>query len=168
MPLISIFKSAYQGQTLKLRFADFTLFIKELAEGVYLTDTLNLSSMLNLPSSCELFLFPQDETWISSYGVADNHHQVLDHVGRRLAEDARWFVISMTPIFRENEPAEGGWRWAKHGEYIGTRIPQADYLVDEPHIDMIYVFYIIQIPVDQHQQPLVDAALLHEGWSIES
>lgn len=85
-----------------------------------------------------------------NYGVADNASQVLDyydHLYDRHSDymNNRNFVVLMTPIFREDEPEDGGWRWHKWGQYIGDFIPQCEYLYDEQGIDYVWVFEILEI-----------------------
>ena len=53
-----------------------------------------------------------------NYGVADNASQVLDYYDHLYERHSyymnnRNFVILMTPIFREDQPKYGGWRWHK-------------------------------------------------------
>lgn len=84
------------------------------------------------------------------YGVADNASQILDYYERLLAEygdymNSRKFIITMSPIFRENQPENGGWRWHKWGQYIGDFKQQHEYLYDEKGIDYVWVFTILEI-----------------------
>jgi hypothetical protein len=55
------------------------------------------------------------------------------------------FVILLTPIFREDQPDYGGWRWHKLGPYIGVHNIKCEYLYDEKGIDYIYVFSILEV-----------------------
>lgn len=89
------------------------------------------------------FGFPPgyDDDYIS--GVADNIQQIIDH-HPEVNEPDREFVITMTPIIAREQPAEGGWRWHKWGEYIGTQDPQCEYLRDEPVIEKVYVYHIYE------------------------
>lgn len=81
------------------------------------------------------------ETRPQLYGVCDDWEQI---VGRwpELETDPRPFVLTLTPIIREEEPESGGWRWHKWGLYIGRHEPQHEYLYDETKIDKVYVFSI--------------------------
>ena len=84
------------------------------------------------------------------YGVADNASQVLDYYEHLLKEHGdymndRKFIIQMTPIFRENQPECGGWRWHKWGMYIGEFEPKRKYLYDEQGIDYVWVFNILEV-----------------------
>lgn len=80
-----------------------------------------------------------------SYGVADSHEQIIERWGDRLQGDPRPFAVFLTPIIREEEPAEGGWRWHKWGDYIGTQAPEHEYLYNDTHIDKVYVFRIYEL-----------------------
>ena len=77
------------------------------------------------------------------YGVCDNHEQVLEAVPE-LNDPNRNFVLMLTPVKRENQPESGGWRWHKWGDYIGTQEPRHEYLYDEKHIDMVFVYHIYE------------------------
>ena len=85
-----------------------------------------------------------------NYGVADNASQVLDYYENYLLTNYsdymndRKFIITMTPIFKEDQPEYGGWRWHKWGQYIGDFIPQCEYLYDEQGIDYVWVFTILE------------------------
>ena len=65
------------------------------------------------------------------YGVADNIEQIKEKY-KEWIEKSDW-VIEVTYIFQDKEKAglDGGWRWHKWGEYIGTLEPQCEYLDDE-------------------------------------
>lgn len=84
------------------------------------------------------------------YGVADNASQVLDYYEHLLTQygdymNNRKFIITMTPIFREDEPEDGGWRWHKWGQYIGEFEHKCEYLYDEQGIDYVWVFTILEV-----------------------
>ena len=84
------------------------------------------------------------------YGVSDNASQVLDYYEHLLTQDSdymngRKFIITMTPVFRDNQPEDGGWRWHKWGQYIGEFEPQCEYLYDEQGIDYVWIFKILEI-----------------------
>lgn len=46
----------------------------------------------------------------------------------------------LTRLLKSEESSDGGWRWHKWGEYIGTHKPQCEYLHDEPEIEEVWVF----------------------------
>jgi len=48
-------------------------------------------------------------------------------------------------IRKDLEPTDGGWRWHKWGEYIGTQNPQMEYIHDEPEIEKVYVYHIYEL-----------------------
>lgn len=82
---------------------------------------------------------------LKSYGVCDGVVDILNHpqYSEVLSDRNRVFTIFLNEIRREHE-GPGGWRWEKNGDYIGTRTPQRDYLYDEPDIESVYVFHIIE------------------------
>ena len=84
------------------------------------------------------------------YGVADNASQVLDYYEHLLRQhrdymNSRKFIITMTPIFREDQDKDGGWRWHKWGVYIGEFEHKCEYLYDEQGIDYVWVFNILEV-----------------------
>lgn len=85
------------------------------------------------------------DAYPSEGGVCDTPEQVLAHIPL-LVTDPRRFIVFFTPIRKRDQPAEGGWRWHKWGEYIGTQ-PSAgcEYLYDEPHIDEVLVYHIVEV-----------------------
>jgi hypothetical protein len=86
------------------------------------------------------------DAYPSEYGVCDTPEQVLAHVPLLTTDPRRFIVFFTPPIRKHDQPAEGGWRWHKWGEYIGTQ-PQAEceYLYDEPHIDEVLVYHIVEV-----------------------
>jgi hypothetical protein len=80
----------------------------------------------------------------NDYGVCDSPEQVLAK-WPQLATDPRRFVVLFGEIRKEDQPEQGGWRWHKWGEYIGTKEPQYEYLADEEDIDSVLIFQIVQL-----------------------
>lgn len=88
--------------------------------------------------------------YFRDYGVADNASQVMDFYDNLCCEYADYmnnhkFVILLTPIFREDQPDYGGWRWHKWGQYLGVHDIKCEYLYDEKGIDYVYVFKILEV-----------------------
>jgi hypothetical protein len=88
-------------------------------------------------------LFPYD-SYPSDYGVCDDHTQILAK-WPELETDPAHFIISLSLITRASQPAQGGWRWHKWGDYIGTKTPRCEYLHDEPEIDAVFCFHIMEL-----------------------
>ena len=80
---------------------------------------------------------------IGPYGVCDEYSQILEQCPEIISSE-RKFVITVTPVLKSNQSAEGGWRWEKWGEYIGTKNPQCRYLYDEPEIDSVFAYHIYE------------------------
>lgn len=103
--------------------------------GIYILDDWNdhvLAGHLTDYEAQEMFYI---------YGVCDNASQILD-VYPDIPDD---YVIFMAPIFSDKTEPCSGWRWHKWGPYIGIQEHYHEYLNDEPHVDMIYVFSIRQM-----------------------
>lgn len=110
-----------------------------------------------------------DQYYFKGYGVCDNEDQVY-RMYKWLEQQDDEYCIFLTPIFKEHQPPSGGWRWEKWGSYIGNQKSQADYLYNEPDIDLIYVYSVCKIV----RKPLVyvspcGIALYEErfGWEME-
>jgi len=78
------------------------------------------------------------------YGVCDQWEQITERWPSLLTDERR-FVIALTTVERADQPARGGWRWHKWGEYIGIQEPQYEYLHDEPEIERVYTFAIYEV-----------------------
>jgi hypothetical protein len=77
-------------------------------------------------------------------GVCDHPAQVVER-WPQLETDPRPLIVIFHRVNRHAQPAQGGWRWHKHGKYIGTREPLCEYLYDEPDIESVYTFRIYQL-----------------------
>lgn len=130
--------------------------IKRLEKGVYEIGHHNFEHVLGFHNSYE-YNYPSlryvennndscGSNTFSSYGVCDNWQQVVQTCANLSEDDTNCYVMSVTPVRRSQQEETGGWRWRKWGPYIGTQIPTTEYLYDEPEIELIYCFKIIQIP----------------------
>lgn len=79
----------------------------------------------------------------ADYGVCDHWEQIIER-WPQIVSSPRRFVIGLTEVRREDE-SEGGWRWHKWGEYIGTFEHQREYLYDEVGIDSVWTFEIVEV-----------------------
>lgn len=80
------------------------------------------------------------------HGVCDSWEQIIQ-TWPRLLSDPRPFIIGIAPVYREHQSERQGWRWEKWGKYIGTQRSVADYLYDEPEIDVVHVFHILEVAI---------------------
>ena len=81
---------------------------------------------------------------IQCYGVCDDYKQILKKEPM-LQKSNRKFVISITPIEKNKQESNGGWRWHKWGPYIGKQKPTCEYLYDEPIIEKVYCYHIFEV-----------------------
>lgn len=79
-----------------------------------------------------------------SYGVCDYPQQVAEKFPY-LIDGPERLVMQVTELVGSEQPAQGGWRWHKWGEYIGDQDPQCEYLYDEPEIEKVFVFHIYEL-----------------------
>lgn len=85
-----------------------------------------------------------DEVEISPYGVCDGWEQIIEKWPMIRDDQSKRFIITLTPIIKEQQSPDGGWRWHKWGPYIGKHQQTQEYLYDEPHIDRVYVYHIYE------------------------
>jgi hypothetical protein len=108
-----------------------------IREGVYLITHFGGSDFL-----------PDYDSWgdltTGPYGVCDNFEQVLA-ANPELEDPRRKFVVTLTPVVKASQSPDGGWRWHKWGEYIGTQNRSGcEYLYDEPEIEQVLCFHIYE------------------------
>lgn len=84
------------------------------------------------------------DEWVSS-GVCDNYEQMLECNEKLFSDPNKKYVVGLSTVRRKDQSPEGGWRWHKWGEYIGTQNPQHEYLYDDTHIDTVYCYHIYEI-----------------------
>lgn len=90
-------------------------------------------------------VIPEHDELISSYGVCDTVEQVLERYKSVIDNPNVQIVINVSPITKSSQPSDGGWRWHKWGEYIGTQEPTQEYLYDEEHIDEVLIFHVFAV-----------------------
>jgi len=110
---------------------------KRIRTGVYEIGHFGASNFLR-----EYKHFPEDMA-VGPYGVCDSVEQLLEKCPE-LEKSDRKFLITLTRIHRDSQPAEGGWRWHKWGEYIGAQKPSCEYIHDEPEIKQVFCFHIYE------------------------
>ena len=88
------------------------------------------------------------------YGVCDTAEQFLAHdLGRWIVASRRKFIVSFSRIIKANQSPEGGWRWHKWGEYIGTKKPEYEYIYDEGEdIQEVLCFHVYELMVPIWEQ----------------
>ena len=81
------------------------------------------------------------------YGVCDNYKQIIERDEDAIAciNSDEHFIIVLCKISKATQPADGGWRWHKWGEYIGDQNPMCEYIADEPEIDFVYVYNLYKV-----------------------
>jgi hypothetical protein len=125
---------------------DFKTWFYRLERGVYVCG-LNLNFIVDMLSTQkEVHDYKSREFNANyGYGVADNLSQIKERFAKYWTVPDRQFFLALT-IMRKNEmDSEGGWRWHKWGEYIGTQEPQCEYLYDEPVIKRAVCFHFHEV-----------------------
>lgn len=80
----------------------------------------------------------------NDYGTCDSVEQVYEAYPELLT-DPRHFIIQVREVKKADQPAEQGFLFHKHGEYIGTKSENCEYLYNEPNMDSVLVYHIIQV-----------------------
>lgn len=134
---------------------------EKVQDGIYLSHILNEHSLqmwgitnLKVVRIWNSFIYPYEtlleflqnteEDFRQNYGVCDNVQQVLE-VYPELLADTRKFIVFFEPILKEDQPKNNGWRWHKWGKYIGEQNPEHEYLYDEPNINEVWLYHIVEV-----------------------
>lgn len=80
----------------------------------------------------------------SDYGTCDSFDQVWEAYPDLLT-DPRTFILRVCKVHKDKQSPQGGWRWWKNGVYLGNKSEGYEYLYDEPNIDFIWKFHIVQL-----------------------
>jgi len=80
------------------------------------------------------------------YGVCDNYKQVIEQCRQLQPDDPGLYIMSVTRVRRDEQPADHGWRWHKWGEYIGVHQIDHEYLYDEKDIDEVFCYHVLRVP----------------------
>jgi hypothetical protein len=92
------------------------------------------------PGDC----YPLPSWDLPEYGVCDSPEQWREKYGAIFEADPHHWCIGFTLISKADQSPQGGWRWHKWGEYIGTKTPQYEYIYDEgPEIEQVYCFTML-------------------------
>ncbi|MDX5412855.1 MAG: hypothetical protein LPK02_07385 [Rhodobacterales bacterium] len=95
------------------------------------------------------FAYPELETpegdHIPIYGVCDSVEQFDALFGDTLRAHEHSFIVTFVEIRRADQHPNGGWRYHKWGEYVGTQEPMHEYLYDDKHIDRVFTFHINRV-----------------------
>lgn len=119
---------------------------ERIGHGMYLAGHWNVADMVIGGTRQRWKEEVSERLDIQKCGVCDTPEQAMKHLA--LEDRPEPFFVSFVRIRRADQPLEGGWRWHKWGDYIGTRNPQREYLHDEPEIEEVYTFSVHEMPAD--------------------
>lgn len=140
----SIVPDKISGMVAKINGVDLSKpeeYFEHYATGVYRHDGCKFNFDAFIRNNCENKIV---DDWVK-YGVCDNYEQILEKCKDILDTPNKNYVIGLSTVERATQPANGGWRWHKWGEYIGNQNPEHEYLYDDTHIDKVYCFHIYEI-----------------------
>lgn len=81
---------------------------------------------------------------MKDYGVCDDATQARERF-RFLEKLEEKYIIMLQPIWRSAQSKRGGFRYHKHGPYIGKQKPRHEYLYDDEHIDKVFLFSVTEV-----------------------
>lgn len=114
----------------------------ELEPGIFLSPSFSFQHAI-VGEVEEYFDFGHE---LSPYGVCDCLEQIKEKYAAWFNDEEYKFCVSLTKVEKVEQPPEGGWRWHKWGEYIGTKQPRYEYLYDEgDDIQVVYCYHIYQL-----------------------
>lgn len=83
---------------------------------------------------------------ISAFGICDKVGDVLDKFGKYLNTYDSQYIIELCSISKNSKShIMDSWKWADYGEYIGKQLKTTEILKDEPDIEMVYLFKILEV-----------------------
>lgn len=81
---------------------------------------------------------------LGAYGLCDSPEQFLA-MFPHIEDDDVPRILTFHGIMRKHQPAQGGFRYHKNGNYLGKQRPRHEYLYDDTHIDMICGFHVYRV-----------------------
>lgn len=115
----------------------------EIEKGIYLTPSFSFGNSI-VDKKEDYFEFYNYD--LSPYGVCDTIDQVKERYEKWLNHPDYKFCVSFTKVVKSEQSPQGGWRWHKWGEYIGSKNPKMEYLYDEDEtIQEVYCYHVYQI-----------------------
>lgn len=96
-------------------------------------------------------LLDMDEYPPDNYGIGDTPQQVMAHPALEwVRTDPREFIVVFTEVRREDQPERQGWRFHKHGDYIGVHNVEWEYLAEQDgergeRIDSVVMYHVIHV-----------------------
>ena len=115
-----------------------------VARGIYDHCGHNLDNIIHKGDLVD-YMEQADHEEFPKYGVVDSIEQFMDLFGGAVDVAPEHYAVGFTEVRRADQPLEGGWRWHKWGDYYGVHSPQHEYLHDEPDIESVYTFSVIQL-----------------------
>lgn len=81
-----------------------------------------------------------------AFGVCDKVGDVLDKFEKYLNTYDSQYIIELCSIPKNSKASIGDmWKWADYGEYIGKQLKTTEMLKDEPDIEIVYLFKILEV-----------------------
>lgn len=83
---------------------------------------------------------------IPAFGVCDSAADIHRKFSKYICNKSGNYIIQMCAITRDSKASVGDlWKWADHGEYIGKQTPTTEMIKDEPNIEKVYMFKILEV-----------------------
>lgn len=117
-----------------------------IEDGIFFSPSFNMEHFV-VDEKEPYYLFVDDSgKFYSPYGVCDTIQQIKDKYAKWFNDENLKFFVSVTPVYKSEQPESGGWRWHKWGDYIGEKERKHEYLYDEDDtIQEVLVYHIFQL-----------------------
>ena len=83
--------------------------------------------------------------WICAFGICDSPEQFMTKIGDTLEARDEKYHVAMRFCCKGDPRTTTGWRWKKHGPYIGTQNHQCEHFDDEPEIKEVWMYHIYRV-----------------------
>jgi hypothetical protein len=130
--------------TMRLILAACEASPTRIGRGIYDHCGFNLRNSINKSGVVD-YMEQADHDEFPEFGVVDSVAQFLELFGDAIDAAPEHYAVGFTEVRRAAQPSEGGWRWHKWGQYYGVHSPQCEYLHDEPDIESVYTFSVVQL-----------------------
>jgi hypothetical protein len=118
---------------------------EEVETGIFISPSFSFGNLI-ADAKEEYFDFQDENDYLGACGVCDTIDQVKEKYSKWINDPELKFCISFSKVTKSEQSSEGGWRWHKWGEYIGTKEPKCEYLYDEDDdIQEVYCYHIYQL-----------------------
>lgn len=137
-------KSIIKREKRKLSKLGFTHLRDSLLHLNYYKECINKNNKISDSEKSSLLKDISRYSVMKNYGIADNEFQIKKRF-KFLEKSENKYIIIMEPVWRSQQPESGGFRYHKHGPYIGCQDLKSEYLYDDKNVEKVFLFHVYQI-----------------------